>query len=414
MAFAIKQKWRMTVIHPMANAAAQAAGTTFGFVPPAPLGAVTGGFVSTELQPKGTPGFITPYSSGFMNLQRGTGDLQSPAPGGFLMEPEDAQPMEFTLPSAYMSFWLSNVESFEPDYGDSEEIRADQFQKKYIDLQLDPSSTFNIGSAMHTPLNGKTFQLQGNSMRALHAFLWGKLRAALKDSGSTVESTKSFYNGSRWWSCGSRASVKGPASVSAVEEVILRETGGGYYIVDKTVYRAELEAEVVRVKAFQAGLAKWAANKGAGTKPSISLDNTKWTEEDYTTIINQVEAIRAAYSDVAANLATPEGAAAERAAYDKYVAAGGTDPLETWRAGQLEKVGQAADTKLKEDGSNSGFLDALKSTGSWLVDTFGKFSSALGDTGSAILGTGVAAKLTGVSGYLPWILLGLGVYVILK
>lgn len=413
MAFAVKQKWRMTVIHPLANHAPEEAGQTFGFVPPAPLGAVVGGCKTVDLQPKPGPGFITHYSAGFINLGRGGGDLSTPAPGGFSMEPQDVAPTEYLLPSAYMSFWLSNMESWEPDYGPSEEVRADQFQKKYIDLEL-PPGPLNFGTSKHTPLDGREFQMVGGSFAALHGFLYGKLRAALKDSGSRVEPTKSFFSGSRWWSCGSQAMLRGPGSVSAITDVIVRDDGSRWLLVDTTVYQDELKAEVERVKTFQSNLAKWAAAKGVGTKPTISIVNTQWLEDDYNTIINQVEAIKKSYSDVAAYLSSPEGQAAEQAAYDKYVAAGGTDSLEAWRAAQEAKVATAADEKLGSSGSNSGFLDALKSTGSWLVDTFGKFSSALGDTGSAILGTGIAAKLTGVSGYLPWILLGLGVYVLLK
>lgn len=412
MAFATKQKWRMTVIHPLANNSPEAAGTTYGFVTPAPLGAAVGGCNSRDLDPKTGPGFITPYSSGFMNLERGNGDLTSPALAGFSMEPQDVTPTEYLLPFAYMSFWLSNVESWDQDYGPSEEVRASDFQKKYIDLTT--SGHFNFPSAKQTPLDGKTFQLAGDSFKALHGLLWGKLRTAIKDSGSTVETTKSFFSGQRWWSCGSKAMLKGPGSVSATTDVIVRDAGTYLNLVDETVYQSELKAEVERVKTFQSSLAKWAAAKGAGAKPTISIDNSKWLESDYTVILNQVEAIRKAYSDVAASLASPEGQAAEQAAYDKYVAAGGVDSLEAWRADQIAKAAAAADAKLGGSGSNSGFLDVLKSTGSWMVDTFSKFTSALGDTGSAILGTGIAAKLTGVSGYLPWILLGLGVYAILK
>lgn len=412
MAYARKQKWQCVLLHPLAGRTPGVPNASGGFVPPAPLAAAVGGasMVSAVVPPEGG-GFARLPSPGFSNLGVGGGvPLVDPSVPGFIGCPADVQLPDYSVPSGYASFWNAATESSNTDQTNQLEASGAVIKKHLLRLE---GAVNSPGSYSTKPIDGRTLQIEPGMFDAVYNRLLGRMKANIVNSGSELGDTKAISDGTKT-SYGRIAKFRGMSAQTEEINVYYRDSGLSYRLVDEDSYQKELTDEVAAIAKHRAALAKWAASGKVGARPIRAVVASKWTEEDARALSAEIDRLDAAYTKVADDVISPEAQARADDAYARYQQAGGEMTKAQWKASQLSSFGEAADSRLGAANSNKGFLDALKESGNWLLDSFSKFTSSLGDTGGAILGIGVASKLTGMSKYLPAILLGIGVLLILK
>lgn len=414
MAYARKRKWQCVLLHPLAGRMPGVPTASGGFVPPAPLATAIGGASATTyvVVPE-EGGFARLPSPGFSNLGVGGGSmLVDPSVPGFIGCPAETQLPDYSVNSGYMSFWNAATESSATDQTNQLEASGALIKKHLLRLE---GAVNSPGSYSTKPIDGRTLQIEPGMFDAVYGRLLGRMRANIVDSGSELGDTKAISDGKKT-SYGRIAKFRGMTPQKEEMNVYYREGSNGtsYVLVDEDSYQKELTNEVAAIAAHRSALAKWAASGKVGARPVRAVVTSKWTEEDAATIRAEIDRLDAAYTRVADDVVSPEAQQRADDAYARYKQAGGGMTKEQWLASQLSSFGAAADAQLGAANSNSGFLSTLKESGNWLLDSFSKFTSSLGDTGGSILGIGIASKLTGLSQYLPVILLGVGVLLILK